>query len=104
MTEELALELDVIIDRELFRQEFKKHQDLSRAGAVKKFAGGLADHSDMSVRYNTATHLLHKALHNVLGEHVGQKGSNITPDRLRFDFSHGEKMTPEQLQAVEDMV
>lgn len=82
----------------------KAHQDLSRKGAEQKFAGGLADHSEKVVRMHTATHLLHQALRNVLGDHVEQKGSNITQERLRFDFTHGEKMTDEQKKAVEDMV
>ncbi len=82
----------------------KAHQDLSRKGAEQKFAGGLADHSEKVVRMHTATHLLHQALRNVLGPHVEQKGSNITQERLRFDFAHGEKMTPEQVKAVEEMV
>lgn len=84
---------------------FKKHQELSRSGAEKKFKGGLADVSDeMVVRYHTATHLLHQALHDVLGEGVGQKGSNITAERLRFDFSFGAKMTDEQKKRVEEIV
>jgi len=82
----------------------KKHQDLSRAGSEKKFKGGLGDTSDTSVRYHTATHLLHQALHDVLGDSVEQKGSNITPERLRFDFSYGSKMTDEQKNKVEDIV
>ena len=65
---------------------------------------GLADHSEATVAMHTATHLLHKALKVVLGEHCNQKGSNITPERLRFDFTHPEKMTPEQIQKVEDLV
>lgn len=87
-----------------FEKRFKAHQDLSRAGAEKKFAGGLADHSEETTRLHTATHLLHQALKNVLGDHVTQRGSNITVDRLRFDFNHGEKMTPEQKEEVEKIV
>ena len=87
-----------------FESNFKKHQELSRAGAEKKFAGGLADNSEEVTRLHTATHLLHQALRTVLGDHVGQKGSNITAERLRFDFTHPEKMTPEQKEEVERIV
>jgi alanyl-tRNA synthetase len=92
------------INWERVEEKFKKHQELSRSGAGNKFKGGLADTSEMSVRYHTATHLLHQALHDVLGEGVGQKGSNITSERLRFDFSYPAKMTDEQKQKVEDIV
>ncbi|HEX7724276.1 MAG TPA: alanine--tRNA ligase [Candidatus Paceibacterota bacterium] len=105
MTVELAKEKGITVATAQFQEEFKKHQDLSRAGAEQKFKGGLADANDPQVvRYHTATHLLHQALHDVLGEGVGQKGSNITAERLRFDFSYGTKMTDEQKKQVEAIV
>lgn len=104
MTEELAREQGATVDRAGFEEAFKKHQELSRAGAEQKFKGGLADTSEMSTKYHTATHMLHQALRTVLGPTAFQKGSNITPERLRFDFAHGEKMTDEQKKAVEDLI
>lgn len=104
LTEELAREKGQQVDRAVFQSEFKKHQDLSRAGSEQKFAGGLADHSEATVKLHTATHMLHQALRSVLGAHVEQKGSNITSERLRFDFSHSEKMTSDQLNSVEGLV
>jgi alanyl-tRNA synthetase len=92
------------VNREEFDEAFKKHQELSRAGSEQIFKGGLADHSEQTTKYHTATHLLQKALQIVLGDHVHQKGSNITAERMRFDFSHGEPMTAEQIQRVESMV
>lgn len=104
MTVELARERGASVDETTFDAEYEKHQNQSRAGAQKKFKGGLADHSIESRRLHTATHLLHKALKNVLGEEIEQKGSNITPDRLRFDFNYGDKLTDEQKKEVEDMI
>ena len=82
---------------------FKEHQEKSRLGSEQKFKGGLAEQNEITTAYHTATHLLHQALRNVLGDHVKQSGSNITTERLRFDFSHPEKMTPEQIKQVEDI-
>ena len=104
MTMELAQENGMIVDIAGFSDEMKNHQDLSRAGAEQKFKGGLADHGEVSVKYHTATHLLHAALRSVLGDHVQQRGSNINAERLRFDFSHPEKMTDEQKKRVEELV
>ncbi|MEA1910761.1 MAG: alanine--tRNA ligase [Spirochaetota bacterium] len=104
ITEELAAEHGLKVDKAGFDKAFEKHQVLSKQGADKVFKGGLADNSETTTALHTATHLLHKALRMVLGNHVQQKGSNITPERLRFDFIHSEKMTPEQLQEVEDLI
>ncbi|MBP9772041.1 MAG: alanine--tRNA ligase [Candidatus Pacebacteria bacterium] len=101
LIEELAKEKGSTVSRADFDEEMKKHQELSRAGSEQKFKGGLGDTSEMSLRYHTATHLLNAALKRVLGEHVKQRGSNITPERLRFDFSHPTKMTDEEKQKVE---
>lgn len=90
--------------QEAFDEAFKKHQVISRVGAEQKFSGGLADDSEQCKMHHTATHLLQQALRTVLGDHVFQKGSNVTKERLRFDFSHPDKVTPEQLKKVEDMV
>ena len=104
LTEELASESGLTVNREEFDEAFKKHQELSRAGSEQVFKGGLADHSEQTTAYHTATHLLHKALRMVLGDHVQQKGSNITAERLRFDFSHPEPMTEAEKKEVERLV
>ena len=104
MTAELAEEKGLKVDMKEFEELFKKHQEISRAGSEAKFKGGLADHSEKTTAYHTATHLLHKALQIVLGEHATQKGSNLTAERLRFDFMNPQKLTPEQLKRVEDIV
>jgi alanyl-tRNA synthetase len=104
ITEELVREQGITVNRDDFREEFKKHQDISRAGSQGLFKGGLADHSETIVKYHTTTHLLQAALMQVLGSHVQQMGSNITAERLRFDFKHPEKVTPEQLSQIETLI
>ena len=104
LTEELAKEKGLTVDIEGFKKKFEGHQALSRKGAEQKFKGGLASTGEMETKYHTATHLLNAALKKVLGSHVHQKGSNITAERMRFDFSHDSKMTPEEKQQTEDLV
>jgi len=104
ITEELAKEKGLKVDIEGFKKELENHQDLSRTASAGMFKSGLADQSEQTIKYHTATHLLLAGLRKVLGEHVLQKGSNITAERLRFDFSHNEKMTPEQIKKVEDFI
>ena len=104
MTIELAKEKGLTVDEKDFAERFKQHQATSHAGAEQRFKGGLADHSEQTACLHTATHLLHAALRKVLGPEVAQKGSNITAERLRFDFSFGRKMTPEELAEVERLV
>jgi alanyl-tRNA synthetase len=104
LTVEMAKEKGFFVDEKGFRKAFEEHQNLSRAGAEHRFAGGLADHSSETTKLHTATHLLNAALRKVLGDHIQQKGSNITQERLRFDFNHDEKLTKEQLAEVEKHV
>ncbi len=104
MTEEMAEERDLSIDMDSYKKEFAQHQELSRTASAGKFKGGLADSSEETTNLHTAAHLLLEAMRRVLGDHVSQKGSNITAERLRFDFSHPEKLTPEQKQEIENLV
>ncbi len=103
-TEELASENGMKIDKEGFEKLFKEHQEKSRAGSEQKFKGGLASTGEMETKYHTATHLLNAALKQILGSHVHQRGSNITAERMRFDFSHPAKMTDEEKKATEDLI
>ena len=104
VTKELADENGMTVDLKGFEELFKEHQEKSRQGSTQKFKGGLADQNEKTIAYHTATHLLHQALRTVLGDHVKQSGSNITEERLRFDFTHPQKMTKEEIQKVEDLV
>ncbi len=105
MIVELAQAKNLFVDIEDFEREFKKHQELSRVGAEKRFRGGLSDASEQTTKLHTATHLLNEALRKVLDKNdIVQKGSNITPERLRFDFNFDRKLTDEELKAVEDLV
>jgi alanyl-tRNA synthetase len=104
LTQELASERGMTVDLEAFRAELGRHQELSRTATAGQFKGGLADHSDEVKRFHTATHLLHRALRDVLGSHVEQRGSNLTAERLRFDFSHTGKMSDDEIARVEAAV
>ena len=104
MTCELAKEKGIEVDTEGFQKQFEKHQEKSHAGAEQRFQGGLADHTEQTTRLHTATHLLNAALRKRLDPNIRQKGSNITAERLRFDFNFDRKLTPEEIQDVEDMV
>ncbi len=104
LTEELAIKDDLTVDRSGFDERFKAHQETSRGGSGGIFKGGLADHEPQTIKHHTAHHLLLAALRQVLGTHVFQRGSNVTSERLRIDFSHPEKVTPEQLAEAERLV
>lgn len=96
--------LGYVFDKQAFAQKMREHQKLSRAGAEKKFRGGLADHKERTIMGHTATHLLHQALRDVLGTHVHQTGSNITSERIRFDFNYDKRLTDDEIQKVENIV
>jgi alanyl-tRNA synthetase len=104
LTFEIAATRGQVIDRTQFDVEFRKHQEKSRTAAAGMFKGGLQDQSETIVKLHTATHLLQQALREILGDHVRQKGSNITVVRLRFDFSHPDKLTEEQIKKIESLV
>jgi len=104
VTEELLREKGEAVDKKQFNDEFQKHKDASRSASIGKFKGGLADNSTKTLRYHTATHLLHQALYDILGSEIRQEGSNITGERLRFDFYSTQKPTPEQIAKVGEIV
>jgi len=105
LIQELSAKYGITVNADEFAKAYKDHQEKSKAGAKQKFKGGLAGSgSDMEVKYHTATHLLNASLKHVLGDHVRQKGSNITDKRLRFDFSHSEKLTEDEKQNIEELI
>ncbi|MBN1544628.1 alanine--tRNA ligase [Candidatus Woesearchaeota archaeon] len=104
MIEELAAEKNRTVDRKGFDEEYRKHQELSRIGAEQKFKGGLSEASEITIKLHTATHLLNEVLRKIVSPDIHQKGSNITPERLRFDFNFDRKLTPEEVKKVEDEV
>lgn len=104
MIEEIAKEKNISVDTDGFIEEEKKHQELSRVGAEQKFKGGLAEHTDITKKYHTATHILNQALRNIISKDIRQKGSNITSERLRFDFNFDRKLTAEEIKAIETEV
>lgn len=104
LSEEMAKEKKIKINTSGFKEEYKKHQELSRTSSAGKFRSGLADHSEKTTRLHTATHLVNEALSQVLGLEVAQRGSNITPERTRFDFTFSRKLTEEEIKKVEDLV
>ncbi len=104
LTQELGAENGFTVDVEGFKEAERKHQELSRTQSAGTFKGGLAERSEITTKYHTATHLLQAALRQVLGPHVAQKGSNITEERMRFDFSHPAPMTKEEIKQVENIV
>lgn len=104
MTLELADEKKIKVDKKGFEEELRKHQELSRTATQGKFKSGLADKSEQTVRLHTATHLLNEALRKILGNEVKQRGSNITPERLRFDFSFNRKLTEDEIKKTENLV
>ena len=104
ITRELASERGIKIDEKGFNKEFEKHQELSRKGAEQRFKGGLSEASDATAKLHTATHLLGEALRQVLSKNIKQKGSNITPERLRYDFNFDRKLTNEEKQKIEELI
>jgi len=104
LTEEIAKEKGQVVEQQVFEKEFKKHQELSRTASAGMFKGGLVDASEKVTKLHTATHLLQAALRKILGEQVAQKGSNITTERLRFDFSFDRKLSEKELKQVENVI